>query len=196
MAFKLNILGSDVVVSTNTGPSHLTKQYLDDKGVGIIFVETGTYLGDTVKLALEAGYKKVHSVELDPQLFADAVKMFADDSRVQIWFGDSVDCLKEIMNLIGDQPATFWLDAHASGPLPGGKSGGSPVVDELNIITSSPHNGHTIFIDDRRLFGSAEWSHVTEDQAMSVINQINPNYEIQYFDGHIAGDVICASVPK
>lgn len=181
-----------IIVEEN--PSHLNERYLEKFGVGDIFVETGTYLGDTVKLALEAGYAMVHSVELNDELYQRAVEMFKDDMRVKIWHGDSADQLANIIKEIGNNPATFWLDAHASGPLVGGKSGGTPVVDELKAIAESPYKGHTIFIDDRRLFGSAEWSHVTEAQAYEEIMKINPGYLVVALDGHQKDDVICATV--
>jgi hypothetical protein len=187
MMFKLNI------VDDSKPTSHLTPEYLFKYSNGKVFVETGTYKGDTVKLALNAGFEFIHSIELDPELYDKAFEMFKDEDRVKIWFGDSIDCLKEILRRI-DEPATFWLDAHASGKLVGGKSGGSPVVDELNIIKDHGRNDHTIFIDDKRLFGSAEWTYVKEEDAMDLIKQINPDYNIHFLEGHIPGDVICATV--
>jgi hypothetical protein len=173
--------------------SHLNLDYLQKYGNGDTFIETGTFLGDTVRLAIEAGYKKVHSTELNSELFSKAAVEFSDNPRVQIWLGDCVDVLPEILE--GTQsPATFWLDAHASGPLAGGKSGGSPVLDELRIIKQHESKEHTIFIDDRRLFGSAEWSGVKEEDAIALLKEINPNYKILYLDGHVPGDVICATV--
>jgi hypothetical protein len=189
--------------------SHLNLDYLQKYGNGDTFIETGTFLGDTVRLAIEAGYKHVHSIELNDDLYSAAVKDFRGNDRVKIWHGDSADCLWDIMQQRTDSDATFWLDAHASGHLAGGKSGGSPIVDELKIIKGfAEHherletklgktwNGwqDTIFIDDRRLFGSAEWSGVKEEDAIALLKEINPNYKILYLDGHVPGDVICATV--
>lgn len=173
--------------------SHLTPEYLSKYGNGETFVETGTYMGDTVLLAIESGFKNIHSIELNGTLYEQAVKKFSENKNVKLWQGDSIDCLEEIVSSL-DSPATFWLDAHASGPMPGGKSGGSPVIDELNIIMKSSIKEHTIFIDDRRLFGSSEWSYVKELDAMDLIKKINPNYKIHLLDGHIENDVICATI--
>jgi hypothetical protein len=173
--------------------SHLTSEYLQQYGNGNNFVETGTYHGDTVKLALQFGYQKIYSCELNKELYDNCVKMFEGNSNVKIFWGDSIDCLHDIIKEL-DGPATFWLDAHASGPLVGGKSGGSPVVDELKIIKSHGRTDHTIFIDDRRLFGCSEWSFVKESDAMAVLQEINPNYNIHYLDAHQPKDVICATV--
>jgi hypothetical protein len=182
-----------IVTDDSPSPSHLTPEYLKNYGAGKVFVETGTFRGDTVQLALDNGYSFVHSIELNKGLYDAAVERFKDDSRVKIWLGDSVDQLQIIVEQL-TEPATFWLDAHASGPLAGGKTGGSPVIDELNIIDSSDIKSHTIFIDDRRLFGSAEWSYAAEDKAMALIQRINPEYKVLYLDGHIPADVICATV--
>lgn len=191
--FKLNIVDDSKPAYTWNNPSHLIEDYLTQYGNGDIFVETGTYKGETVKLALNFGYNKVYSCELNEGLYQDCVKMFKDNPNVNILLGDSIDCLKDILSRING-PATFWLDAHASGPLVGGRSGGSPVVDELRLIAEHECKEHTIFIDDRRLFGSAEWSYVTEQQALDVLKQINPNYNIHFLDGHAPQDVVCASV--
>lgn len=173
--------------------SHLSSDYLKQYGNGDTFVETGTYLGDTIWLALEIGFKTIHSIELNDQLFLNAKKLFNHKNQVMIWNGDSVDCLPKIMGMING-PATFWLDAHASGPLKGGKSGGSPVLDELNIIKKHSCKEHTIFIDDRRLFGSEEWSGVKEEDAIKILKEINPSYNILFLDGHIEKDVLCATI--
>ena len=192
MDYKLILPGQEVIKSNE--PSHLTLDYLKSYASGDIFVETGTYLGDTVKLALEHGFKKIHSIELNKELYDDATELFKNEPSVKIWFGDSAEVLPMIINEIGNNRATFWLDAHASGPLVGGKSGGSPVIDELNILDTSVCKEHTIFIDDKRLFGSAEWSHVSLLNAMQLISKINPKYKVDFLDGHIPNDVICASV--
>jgi hypothetical protein len=178
---KLNIL-----------QSHLSLQSLLRYDNGDTFVETGTYLGDTVKLALNRGYKSIHTIELDDGLYNNAVEVFRSEPRVKVWHGDTIDRLKDIVSMIG--PATFWLDAHASGPLVGGRSGPAPVLDELDIIAEHPFKEHTIFIDDCRLFGTQEWSFVKKEDAIKKILQINPNYNIVYLDGHIQGDVLCATI--
>lgn len=173
--------------------SHLTMDYLHKYSVGDTFIETGTYLGNTIRLAKKFGFKTIHSIELDKYLFDEATNLFKEDSSIFIHHGDSIDILKKILPEL-QVSATFWLDAHASGPLPGGRTGGSPVLDELNIIKSYPLKAHTIFIDDRRLFGSTEWSFVSEHDALDLIKSINPDYNIHYLDGHIPGDIICASL--
>lgn len=173
---------------------HITKENLEKYGNGDVFVETGTFLGQTVDMVLETGlYKKIYSIELNDDLFSAAQLRYEGNETVALRHGDSIDKLKEIVDDL-EGPATFWLDAHASGPLVGGRSGGSPVLDELDIIASHPCKEHTIIIDDCRLFGSAEWSFVKKEDAIERIMKINPKYYIHYLDGHARNDVLWATV--
>lgn len=173
-------------------------------------METGTYMGDTVRLAKEFGFKKIHSIEINEALYMSAKKAFEGDDSIKIWFGDSVDMIPEIMKELEGE-ATFWLDAHASGPLPGGRHGPSPLELELKTICGREIfkfenysakktferrtvNTHTIFIDDRRLLGTPEWGNVSQDMILKAINIINKDYKLYYLDGHVQEDIICASV--
>lgn len=191
-------------------PSHLKLEYLQKYAVGDVFVETGTYMGDTVKLALQHGFKKIHTIELNEELYLKAVDMFAGNPEVKVWFGDSVDIIPQIVEELNEQ-ATFWLDAHASGPLVGGQYGPCPLALELRSIYGQeiltlnnsemtrqlkPYatNTHTLFIDDRRLLGSAEWGYISEETVTNLVLQINPEYKIHLLDGHVANDVMCATV--
>lgn len=175
-------------------PIHITEENLRKYGAGDIFIETGTYIGETVDMVLKTNlFKTIHTIELNEQLWQDATEKYKNEESVILWQGDSIDRLKSIVESLKG-PATFWLDAHASGNLVGGKSGGSPVLDELDIIASSPIKTHTIIIDDCRLFGSNEWSFVKKEDAIERIMKINPDYNIYYLDGHIRNDVLWATV--
>ena len=90
----------------------------------------------------------------------------------------------------------FWLDAHASGPLPGGVDGGTPVLQELKVIKKYASDQSVIVIDDCRLFGSAEWSGIMKQEALDIIMEINPNYTIAYEDGEIEKDVLVAYIDE
>jgi len=162
---------------------------------GSIFIETGTFMGDGIKAALAAGFTTVHSIELDEALYTRAREAFKDDPRVTVWHGDSAEVLPRILEQIGAAQCTLWLDAHASGPLKGGASGGSPVLLELQAVASAPDTECLIMIDDRRLFGSAEWDFVTEPQAIDCLQSIPRTYEISHEDGFVRDDIlVCTPV--
>ena len=178
--------------------SHLKIPFLQKYGQYDSFVETGTYLGQTVEMVRrsELPWTKIYSIELNLELASNAKRYFEFDERIEIQLGDSVDKLSEICDNLqtNNLTATFWLDAHASGPLRGGKTGPCPLVQELNAILKTGNKNHTIFIDDRRLFGSAEWGGVKEEEIMTLLNKINPDYKILYLDGEVPEDIICATV--
>jgi len=171
----------------------LTTAYLQEYAAGDTFIETGTYHGDTVQVAKDFGFKKIHSVELHKDLFENCKKRFSGQEEIKIWEGDSVDCLQLILKSVQGQ-ATFWLDAHASGPLPGGKYGGSPLVHELKEIGKHSVKNHVIIIDDMRLFGTGEWDFLSKDDVVDALIEINYKYRVTYIDGEIPGDIMVARV--
>jgi len=177
--------------------SHLKIDYIQKYGQFDAFIETGTYLGQTVELIRNSGlpFEEIYSIELEPTLAKNARKYFAGDTRVFIVEGDSVDIVSKICSQkLDNKNATFWLDAHASGPLKGGRTGPNPLVEELEAIRQTGNPNHTILIDDRRLFGSGEWGFLKEEKVMEMLNKINPNYTILYLDGEVPEDIICATV--
>ena len=172
--------------------SNLKIEYLQKYAVGENFIETGTYLGETVRLAKEFGFKFIHSIEIDKKLYELNSDNFKSDDSIKIWEGDSVFVLEEILKDFKEQ-ATFWLDAHASGPLTGNMYAPCPLELELNKIFNNSIS-HTILIDDCRLFGSAEWGFVRKENVISIIKNANPNYNIYYLDGHTKEDILCACI--
>lgn len=178
--------------------SHLKERYLMEYAAGPIFFETGTYKGQTVELVRRSKrhFRKIISVELNKELYEKATAYFTPlDPRITIIQGDSVDVTASVCQEHGiEEPMTFWLDAHASGPLPGGKTGPCPLLQELEAIYMTGRKDHTIFIDDRRLLGTAEWGGVSEDEIMQILQKINPDYNIIHLNGETENDIICATV--
>jgi len=78
--------------------SNIKIEYMREYGSGKVFVETGTYLGDTVQIALDAGYDLVHSIEVDQEMFDHCQNRFKDNPKVKLWFGDSVDIVPNIVD--------------------------------------------------------------------------------------------------
>ncbi len=172
---------------------HLTLPHLRRYGRGRVFIETGTYRGDGVLLALDFGFEVIHSIEWDRKLYEDARRYFAGIPQVRLWHGNSAECLPDV--LVGiREPITFWLDAHPCGP-PSGEAPGvpSPLLQELHTIRGHPVRDHTIFIDDRRLLGTLEWDYLQEDIVREALSAINPRFRIRYLRGFQPRDIICAS---
>jgi hypothetical protein len=168
-----------------------------------IFLETGSYKGGGIQVALDAGFDLVLSIEIHKQyhdICNERYKQQIEDGRVQLYHGDCLTMLGEILPEI-PEPITFWLDAHidwecgVSGKTP------SPLIYELELIKKlSPCQNHTILIDDMRVFRTKEgwgrYNPVGQQEIETAILSINPNYKICYEPNAVQeNDVLVAYVP-
>jgi hypothetical protein len=152
-----------------------------------IFVETGTYKGDTVEEMSESGlFDDVYSVELSADLFRETARRFLGDEyfeecfdplkRVQsilrlqtvvsLYPGDSAQRLAELVPRL-QGPALFWLDAHPGEPGTAGTYGVTPLRGELRAILDAPRFPHVVLIDDARLFVEDGWPSLDEIQEIA-----------------------------
>ena len=112
-------------------------------------VESGTYLGHML-FAMRKDFERIISVELDDALYRHAVKLFAGEKNISLFHGDSGTLMPSIVGEL-TEPALFWLDGHYAGAGTALAGEETPILKELEAITSSPLD-HVIFIDDARLF--------------------------------------------
>lgn len=113
------------------------------------FVETGTYYGTTTEWASNH-FGHVSTIELSEELYNKTLTKLCDKKNITFYQGDSRNHLQYIINTIG-QPAIFWLDAHWSGGETAGEDDQCPLIQELNIIYTSPYD-HIVMIDDARTY--------------------------------------------
>lgn len=141
---------------------------------------------------MQAGFQKVHSIELSPLLYRECAQTFASDDRVNLWWGDSAEMLKFVLARL-KVPATFWLDGHYSGgdTVLGSKQ--SPLMDELDLIAAHPVKTNTILVDDVRGFCRSDeryqfdWADI-----VAKLQAINPNFVLRVPAGT---DIMVASLP-
>ena len=131
-------------------PAHLTpamkRRVIRKYSRGLnIFVETGTWLGDTVSAMSDK--KKVYSVEVQPELYRHAEIRFQGRTNIDLRLGDSAVVLPQILSEI-HEPALFWLDGHFP---PGIADNCCPTFQELKSVLAHPIK-HVILIDDAREF--------------------------------------------
>jgi hypothetical protein len=117
-------------------------------------VETGTYLGSSALMLAEV-LDDVWSVELKPEILAQARERTAHQPNIHLYEGYSPQVLPTILEQVPG-PALYWLDGH------GGTFGANdvpahilecPVLDELAAIAEHPHAARSvILIDDARAF--------------------------------------------
>jgi hypothetical protein len=117
-----------------------------------IWVETGTYLGDTTA-SLAGHARKVYSIEPDPTLFARARDRFSGSPNIEVLSGRSEDVLPGLLSrLSGD--VCFWLDGHYSAGITHKGPKDTPILEELAAIEAvqTRFENLCILIDDVRCF--------------------------------------------
>lgn len=135
-----------------------------------VFVESGTYKGDTSVLASKY-FNKVITIEIHEPLYKQSKKRFEELScqNIEAILGNTLDVLKdkEIYEKY-KEGGVFYLDGHISGhdssyfnehPV--------PLLEELKIITSNNLNASLIIIDDVRLWGHGDWKDVTKENVLN-----------------------------
>jgi hypothetical protein len=157
------------------------------------FIETGTYYGSAIRIALESGFKKIYSIELSPFYYKHTKAKFKDQQNVQIIQGDSAKILGSVIDKIQGR-ITFWLDAQYSGRKAEKGDTMSPLMQELSAIGQHPIKRHTIMIDDVRLLGTDKFDGITLNQVIQKIMSINPEYQIVFEDGYEEEDILVAYI--
>jgi hypothetical protein len=154
-----------------------------------IFIETGTYLGDTVN-SVSSFFKKIISIELSEKYYQEAQDRFKEQSHIQIFQGNSSIILSQLnreMEFI-KQPILFWLDAHwCASEGTAGQQSQCPLLDEL-IAIDKLHPHSFILIDDARYFFSApskpneysQWPYF--DIIISQLRLLSDAHEIMVFN--------------
>lgn len=158
------------------------------------FLETGTANADCVRLALEVGFEKVYSIEIDETLQNENVKNYQpliDLGKVSLILGDSLLVMNSLVPDL-DKPTTFWLDAHVDFGPNGIKK--CPLYEELDAIKTNPIKNHTILIDDVRVFGSHWGEGIKLETLKTKLQEINPNYKFKFEDGYVQNDILVAFI--
>ena len=155
-----------------------------NKYLNPVFVETGTYYGEGVSAAIEAGFNKIISIEVSKSICESSQEKFKDFKNVQIFNGDSTKSLWGLIENI-DERITFLLDAHNLSWSDDTKNRKDlvefPIEHELKIISKHPRKDHTILIDDVRLFKSHFKTSV--ECISKLLLSINPEYNISFEAG-------------
>jgi len=114
------------------------------------FVETGTYLGETIELT-KKHFNKIYSIELGKKLYKNAKKNFAKNKKIKIYYGDSALILPKLIKKINSR-SLFWLDAHHSMGITSKGTTETPILKELKSISRDKIKNHVILVDDARDF--------------------------------------------
>lgn len=151
-----------------------------------VFIETGTYLGDSLESAWRAGFNLLHSIEINADNHRRAVERFAGRPNVHLHLGSSPDILGDIID--PSMPTTLWLDAHYQGRdrrEQDARRGECPLLEELRVVFSFDWSP-IVLIDDARMFDhrrppgfeSSDWP------SLAAIRQAVPErFTIKEHDG-------------
>ena len=118
-----------------------------------VFIETGTFLGDTTAGAAQV-FREVHTVELSQSLYLRAKQRFAQEPRVHLYCGDSASVLPSIVRGLRGR-AVLWLDGHYSEGVTAKGDCNTPIFQELAAIAGNSAESHILLIDDISLFDAA-----------------------------------------
>jgi hypothetical protein len=129
-----------------------------------LFVETGTYEGDTALWASSV-FPRVITIERSAAQHERAVRRLAAASNVVCMLGDSRTQLAEIAAGL-DGPAVFWLDAHWSGGETYGSGDECPLLGELAALAAA-RAPRFVFVDAVRRLGD-QYVVVFEDVIVAV----------------------------
>ena len=150
--------------------------YLADRIDATVLVETGSYLGDTLR-AMRERFDLIISIEIAPKFAQPLQREFAHDNNVRVILGDSGIELPNILAEI-KQPTIFWLDAHYSGGSTLG-SGYVPIYAEIDTIARLAPEKHAILIDDLKNFDGTEGY----PTAIALVGRLRAlNYDVATFN--------------
>lgn len=167
---------------------HPDKNYFEIyKGDCDVFIETGTYKLEGVKLALAAGFMEIYTIDIKEHTteylqtgMANLVRYYDDSATVFNWF---------LPKLKGRKPF-FWLDAHSQ--LTEGEEDNFPLLRELEEIKKSGISNATILIDDFLFMSHKEITGWTKKLIERKVREINPSYRIEYLSNPIKNNILMA----
>lgn len=123
-----------------------------------VYIETGTYTGDTL---CKANYPIKCSIEYDYNMFLYCRNRFIKDDRVTMIHGDSRHVLEDL--LLVASAAFVFLDASTSTT--------SALVDELETIMKHPGN-YTIAFDKSNIGKTGKYGEITLAFIQTLVSSV------------------------
>ncbi len=145
-----------------------------------VFVETGTFRGNTVS-AMSEYFGEIHSIEINPVFASRARKIFKSDPHITIHQGDSAVILGEVLDRIGDKSVMFWLDGHYYAGVDRLVEDESPIVGELEAIRNSKVDPAVVLVDDVREFDGSR-GYLTIDELKAQLDGLAEGRQFYHLD--------------
>lgn len=162
------------------------------KNINQVFIETGSFMGDGIQQAIDAGFARIISIELSEKYYQISSDRFSNNPNVTIIKGDSYKVLPGVIEDI-DEKITFWLDGHHSCGDTALGDFWAPLMQELDVIKNHHRKDHTILIDDIRCWQDPNPVHgFFIDDIYKKLKEINSEYIIEFLDGVEPNDILVA----
>jgi hypothetical protein len=152
------------------------------------FVETGTYLGNTI-FAMEHLFNKLYTIELSKKYYT-LTKSKYNGNKIDFILGDSSDVFQSLLPKISEK-TIFFLDGHWSSGDTAKGTKDCPLIEEIKLINSLFKNDAIIIIDDYRLFGKGptqgmneDWTYINKDILINILS--NRIKEVYFLDSEIS----------
>lgn len=159
------------------------------KGDCDCWVESGSYHGDGITLAIQAGFTEIHSVDILNQLPANYKHGLKD---IYLYTGDSATVFSGLLTKLKDRRIMFWLDGHSQ--MFEGEEENFPLMRELEEIRKSGIMDATILIDDFLFMTHPDIVSWNKDELLYGLKRINPNYQITYLSNPIKNNILLAKI--
>jgi hypothetical protein len=159
------------------------------KGDCDVFIETGTFQGAGITLAIEAGFTEIHSIDIKPQIPSNYQHGL---ENIHLYIGDSAEVLEGLLPKLKGRKIMFWLDAHSQ--IMEGEEENFPLLRELLVIRESKLKNATFLIDDFLYMTHPDITGYTKETILHVFGTINPNYKITYLPNPIKNNILLAKI--
>lgn len=117
------------------------------------FIEAGTFRAVNAERCA-AIFRKVYTVELDPDLARAARERLACRDNCEVIEGDAGQIVPELLSRDDVADALVLLDAHPCGSGTASGEVADPAIEALERLASNRRKIRAIVIDDFRLFGA------------------------------------------
>lgn len=136
------------------------------------FVETGTYMGETI-LRFVNEFNRLFTIELSETLYNNFNLIDYDRTKLKSILGDSSIVLNKVIKEI-EGKTIFFLDGHYSSGNTAKGLKDVPLNEEIKHINDLFIYDGLIIIDDLRLFGtslSEDWSQVNRETLLLILGE-------------------------
>ncbi len=130
-----------------------------------VFVETGTFMGETTARAAMV-FEKVYTIELGHELAMRAKDRFKNNKNVVLIEGDAIVMLARVFEDYKFDNAIVFLDGHFSEGITACGEVAEPAIIELEFLAKHKQRIGGIVVDDFRTFGVVA-GHPTKAQLLA-----------------------------